>query len=28
MPIDVARRHLPLLRHAAVEFATTFEAAG
>jgi len=26
MPLDVARRHLPLLRHAATEFASTFEA--
>ena len=28
MPLDIARRHLPLLRHAAIEFATTFAAAG
>jgi DNA-binding IclR family transcriptional regulator len=28
MPIDIARRHLPLLRHAAIEFATTFDAPG
>jgi IclR family transcriptional regulator, acetate operon repressor len=25
MPLDIARRHLPLLRRAAIEFATTFE---
>jgi IclR family transcriptional regulator, acetate operon repressor len=28
MPLDVARRYLPLLRHTAIEFATTFEAPG
>jgi IclR family transcriptional regulator, acetate operon repressor len=28
MPVDVARRHLPLLRHAAIEFATTFDVPG
>lgn len=28
MPFDLARRHLPLLRHAALEFANTFEPSG